>query len=107
MSYEKDILIVLKEAGDAGLTVQKITRHIFNEHNTFFETTPKEIIRTSVQRYLMNHSKRSDDTVERIGHGMYRLNKNSAMTKELLLEFSDDDDDDEPKPIKDQSLSLF
>lgn len=107
MSYEKDIFTVLKEAGDAGLTVRKIARHIFNAHNSFFETASKEEIRGAVQRYLTNHSKRQNDTIEKVGWGTYRLNRKSKVTKELMLKFSNDAPDEQPKPVKDQSLSLF
>lgn len=107
MTYEKDIFIVLKEAGAAGLTVRKIARHIFNAHNSFFETASKEDIRAAVQRYLRYHSQRPNDTIEKVGYGTYRLNQRSKITKELMLQFSDDKPNETPKPAKDQSLNLF
>lgn len=36
MRFEKDILLILIEAGDNGLSVNKISRHVFNTHNSFF-----------------------------------------------------------------------
>lgn len=107
MTYEKDIIIVLKEAGTAGLSVRKIARHIFNAHNSFFETASQDDIRTAVQRYLTYHSRRPNDIIEKVGYGTYRLNQRSKSTKELMFKFADDDENDSPKPKKDQSLSLF
>lgn len=107
MSYEKDIFIVLKEAGETGLSVKKIASHVFNVHNSFFETASYEDIKRAVQSYLAYHSKRRNDMIEKVGYGTYRLNQKSKETKELILKFADDDDEDPPKPVKDQSLSLF
>lgn len=108
MTYEKDIFIVLKEAGAAGLSVRKIARHIYNAHNSFFETASKEDIHRAVQRYLDYHSKRQRGPIEKVSYGTYRLNMKSKTTRELMLKFDDDDNETAcSKPIKDQSLNLF
>lgn len=107
MSYEKDIIIVLREAGDSGLTVRKISRHIFNARNSLFQTASEKDIAKSVQRYLAYHN-HSDDTIEKVGHGRYRLNLKSKKTKNLLASLTDNKElDNTPKQPKDQSLSLF
>jgi hypothetical protein len=107
MSYEKDIFNVLQEAGDTGLTVRKIVRHIYNAHNSFFETASESDISRAVQRYLTYHSKRPGDTIVKVGYGRYRLNMRSSATKELMLKFDDGDSSPAAKPAKDMSLDLF
>ena len=54
MQYEKDILLLLIEAGEKGLSVSKITRHIFNTYNSFFlslniEDTHQEVQQCSLK----------------------------------------------------------
>lgn len=106
MKYEKDIFIVLQEAGDSGLSVRKIARHVLNARNSFFDTESKETISRAVQRYLTYHSRRSDDTVEKVGYATYRLNTRSKAVKELRLKFSDTNEE-KTKKVEDRSLSLF
>ncbi len=99
--------MVLKEAGDRGLSVQKIARHVFNASNSFFETIEFEEIRRYVQNYLLKNSKSSDSLFEKVGpKGIYRINPNSAEMQQLMLLFTDETDEAE-KPSIDLSLSLF
>ena len=96
--------MVLKEAGDRGLSVQKIARHVFNASNSFFETIEFEEIRRYVQNYLLKNSKSSDSLFEKVGpKGIYRINPNSAEMQQLMLLFTDETDEAE-KPSIDFSL---
>lgn len=92
MTYEKDIILVLHEAGEAGLSIGKISRHVFNVHNSFFGSTPKEDIHKSVKRYLTYHSKRRQDTIEKVSWGVYRLNTKSKKLQRLLKTYIDVED---------------
>ena len=107
LDYDNKIILVLKEAGDRGLSVQKIARHVFNASNSFFETIEFEEIRRYVQNYLLKNSKSSDSLFEKVGpKGVYRINPNSAEMQQLMLLFTDETDEAE-KPSIDLSLSLF
>lgn len=108
MTYEKDIFKVLQEAGDGGLSVRKIARHVFNANNSFFQSTDKDEISQAVQRYLAYHSRSSNDTIEKVGYGRYRLNLKSRKTKLKLQEyFTEKDEEKKPGPAKELSLDLF
>ena len=98
MTYEKDIFKVLQEAGDGGLSVRKIARHVFD----------KDEISQAVQRYLAYHSRSSNDTIEKVGYGRYRLNLKSRKTKLKLQEyFTEKDEEKKPGPAQELSLNLF
>lgn len=40
MNYDSEILFVLTEAGEKGLSVKKIARHVFNNCNGLFDVVP-------------------------------------------------------------------
>jgi len=107
LAYDNTILQILKEAGDEGLSVQKIARHVYNASNNFFETISFEEVYRSVQYFLLKNSRSSDSLIENFGRrGIYRLNKNSAELQQLFFLF--EDNEEEPQaPSADQSLSLF
>lgn len=107
MDYEKDIIVVLREAGEKGLPVRRVVRHVFNAHNSFFETTSKETVAGVVQRYLSYHSQYEDDTIEKVRFGIYRLNMKSARTRSLLRAIEGEENADSGKPPVSQELSLF
>jgi len=108
LDYDRKILQFLTEAGEAGLSVQKLTRHVFNACNTFFETVSLEEVRRYVQSYLLRNSKNPDSIIQKTGtRGYYRLNPNNQESRQLMLLFQDDEPEDDPKPQEDLSLSLF
>lgn len=108
MTYEKDIFKVLQEAGDGGLSVRKIARHVFNANNSFFQSADKDEISQAVQRYLAYHSRSSNDTIEKVGYGRYRLNLKSRKTKLKLQEyFTEKDEEKKPGPAQELILDLF
>lgn len=109
MPYDEKILRFLTEAGEQGLSVQKLARHVFNDSNTFFETIDFEDVHRYVQNFLLKNSKTYDSLVENVGRrGVYRLNPRSAESQQLRLKFLDEDTEEEkPKPDVDLSLSLF
>lgn len=114
MIYEKEIIQILTEAGRKGLSVHKISMHIFNAHNDFFNTVDKEEISRIVYSYLHRHSQSPDSPIEHTGkRGVYRLNMSSKKTSQLMLKFVEDTDaelliDEETDSAEtDKSLSLF
>jgi len=109
LEYDKHILRILAEAGGSGLSVQKITRHVFNVSNTFFNVVVFEDVHKYVQSYLLRNSKSPDSIIERMeARGMYRLNLKSGTTQQMMLQFVDKQEKEPSDKIpEDQSLSLF
>ena len=110
MTYDDKILRFLTEAGTDGLSVKKLSRHVFNASNTLFEPIDYEEVHRYVQAFLLRNSRSSDSLVENVGRrGIYRLNPQSADSQQLMLMFRDEEEptDDDPKPSIDLSLSLF
>lgn len=109
MKYEREILAILTEAGNNGLSVGKIARHVFNANNNIFEPITFDEVREVVGRYLRLQACRKDGVVEKgEKRGVYRINMHSNDTRQLLLRFFPFEDETEKgEPSVDQSLSLF
>jgi hypothetical protein len=111
MTYDKQILQILTEVGEKGISVQLMAKHLYNLNSTLFFTPDYEEIRTFVQQYLLKNSKSSLSLVEATGkRGFYRLNtQNNADARQLMIEFreSRQPEDKEEKPAVDLSLDLF
>jgi len=110
LNYDQQIQQVLIEAGERGLTVQAISKHVFNMNRTFFVSPSYEEIRAYVQQYLLRNSKSSQSLVENTGQrGRYRLNTTGSQDAlQLMLHFCDEQQPkEEEKPRQDFSLDLF
>lgn len=111
MTYDQQILKVLTEAGEGGVSVQAIAKHVYNMNCTFFSQPDYEDIRSYVQQYLLRNSKSSQSLIESTGRrGYYRLNsEGSADARQLLLQFREElvEEKEEEKPPQDLSLDLF
>ena len=111
MTYDQQILKVLTEAGEGGVSVQAIAKHVYNMNFTFFFQPDYEEIRTYVQQYLLRNSKSAQSIIESTGRrGYYRLNtEGSADARQMMLQFRDErvEEKEEEKPQQDLSLSLF
>ena len=111
MTYDQQILKVLTEAGERGIGVQTIAKHIYNMNRTFFFQPDFEEIRSYVQQYLLRNSKSQQSIIESTGRrGYYRLNTSgSADALQLMLQFTDkqEEKEEEKSPVQDLSLSLF
>lgn len=114
MIYDRQILKILSDVGERGLSIQSLSRHLYNMNATFFTTVDINEIRSYVQKFLLRNSRSPQSLIESTGkRGYYRLNtKNSQDARQLLLEFRigvvEDEQRIEEKPAsKDLSLSLF
>lgn len=107
MSYDNDIIRILTEAGTSGLSVMKLSRHVYNSKNTFFNTISFDEVYRSVTAWLHKNSKTEDALVEKTRRGIYRLNLNSGKTHQMMLQFREEEQQQEEKPQQDLSLSLF
>lgn len=110
MNTDKQILEILTRAGERGLSVQAISKHVYNMNRTFFSTPDMEEIKSYVQQYLLKNSKSAQSLIESTGlRGCYRLNtKGSQDALQLMLQFRDEQQpQEEEKTVQDLSLSLF
>ncbi len=111
MNYDQQILSVLMRAGERGISVQAIAKHVYNMNTTFFYQPDYEDIRTMVQQYLLKNSKSSQSLIENTGRrGYYRLNTTGSKdAQQLMLQFRDEQEkqQEEEKPQQDLSLDLF
>ena len=110
LSYDQQILQILSEVGERGISVQTIAKHVYNMNCTFFVQPDYEEIRSYVQQFLLRNSKSSQSLIESTGRrGYYRLNTaGSADALQLLLQFRDEHEEiEEEKPQQDLSLDLF
>ncbi len=110
MNYDQQILQILTRAGERGLSVSAISKHLFNQNRTFFVTPNLEEIHGYVQQYLLKNSKSDKSLIESTGQrGCYRLNtRGSQDAQQLMLQFREEQQPkEEIKPEKDLSLNLF
>lgn len=91
MTYDRQILQILSEVGEKGISVQLLAKNLYNLNTTFFSSPSFEDIRSYVQQYLLKNSKSPQSLVESTGRrGYYRLNtQNNADARQLLFEFRD------------------
>lgn len=88
MNYESVIFNILLEAGEKGLTVSKIAKHVHHEVNSLFEQVDYEDVYRYVRRLIKKESRNSYSFFEHTQkRGCYRLNKNSEKYKQQLLDF--------------------
>ena len=111
MTYDRQILEILTEVGDKGISVQLLSKHVYNKNVSLFFTPNLEEIRTYVQQYLLKNSKSHSSLIESMERrGYYRLNtQNNPDARQLMLKFKDEHpiEEIEEKPSKDLSLDLF
>ena len=111
MDYDKKIITVLTEAGDEGLSIKKITRHVYNASNSFFDTVDIDDVHRYVSLFLKRNSKNNESFIEKsTKRGIYHINNKSKEFKQLMLEYGGkefEEDNTDVKQKVDQSLSLF
>lgn len=111
MTYDKQILQILTDVGERGISVQSLAKHVYNMNCTFFAMPDYEEVRGYVQQYLLKNSKSRQSLIESTGRrGYYRLNtQNNADAQQLLIQFREQRQEEKQpeKPVTDLSLSLF
>lgn len=113
MTYEQQILHILSEVGERGISVSLLAKHVYNLNCTLFSQPDLQEVKLFVQQYLLKNSKSSLSLIESTGRrGYYRLNtQNNADARQLMLEFREEEIEmeevEEEKPKQDLSLSLF
>lgn len=116
MTYEQQILHILSEVGEQGISVGLLAKHLYNMNCTLFSQPDLQDIHQIVQQYLLKNSKSVQSLIESTGRrGYYRLNtQGSADARQLMLEFREEkllamemEDTESEKPQQDLSLCLF
>ena len=112
MNYDLQILHILSEVGERGISVSSLTKHVYNQNRTFFSSPDYEEIRQYVGQYLLRNSKSAESLIESTGRrGYYRLNtQGSANARQLMLDFREEQESTENEQLSDSndcSLSLF
>ena len=111
MTYDRQILKILTDVGDRGISVQLLAKHVYNQNSTLFFSPDLSEIRAYVQQYLLKNSKSAFSLIESMERrGYYRLNtRNNADALQMMLEFREhsSEDEKEEKSQKDLSLDLF
>lgn len=111
MTYDRQILQILTDVGDKGISVQLLAKHVYNQNSSLFFIPDLEEIRTYVQQFLLKNSKSPLSLIENAGkRGIYRLNTtNNADARQLMFEFRESLQTEikEEKPEEDLSLNLF
>ena len=109
MNYDNEILFILNEAGENGLSVKKIAMHVFNSCNDLFDVVSFDEVHRYVSGYLARNSRCAGSRVLRTDvRGVYRINS-SFMTRQLTLDFKEDEHDLDcgQSCTEDKSLLLF
>lgn len=115
MTYDKQLLQILMNVGERGISVQSLAKHLYNQNCSFFSQPDYEELRAYVQQYLLRNSKSQQSLIESTGRrGYYRLNtQGNADARQLMIQFKagqqqDQQEDQQEEPTsQDQSLSLF
>lgn len=113
MTYDKQLLQILMDVGERGISVQSLAKHLYNQNCSFFSQPDYEELRAYVQQYLLRNSKSQQSLIESTGRrGYYRLNtQGNADARQLMIQFKasqqqQQEQKEEPE-AQDQSLSLF
>lgn len=110
--YDRQILQILSEVGQRGISVRTLSKHVYNMNCTLFEVPDMASLHAYVQQFLLRNSRSASPLVLRTERrGYYRLNPNSPTVRQTLLVFREDeeeeDKDEDVMPQQDLSLSLF
>ena len=111
IDYSKDIIDILARV-PAGLSIRKIVRHVYNAHNSLFETVPLEEVKRDVTQYLTSRAKTASSPIEHAETwGVYRLKADYLAARQLELNFLNQEaetkEEEKEKQTVDTSLDLF
>ena len=88
-TYDSYVIKVLLKMGDRGISLRNLVRSVYNLSTTFFFTPDYDDVYRKVQQYVLKNSYTQSSLIERMStRGYYRLNKNSAVAEQLILQFN-------------------
>jgi len=82
--YTEHIVRILYEAGDDGLRLRLLSRHVFNAVNSFFEPVERDEVHREVALFVPAHAKGLHPLFLKCSHGVYRLNRHSDEVRKIL-----------------------
>lgn len=88
MQVERYVIKTLSQAGRSGLASRFVSRHVYNEMNSLFNEVDFAEVNKAVNRYLINNCTGKCSIVERVRHGVYRLNTTNQRARQLLFQFT-------------------
>lgn len=97
MAYQREILLILREANrEIGLPLDSIVRHVYNMTAVdLFFTRSYDDVKADVIKYLKAECSSCQGAVKRgEKKGWYKLNTNSKVVIQLMLEFETDVEDE-------------
>lgn len=97
MAYQREILLVLREANrEIGLPLDSIVRHVYNMTAIdLFSSRSYDDVKVDVMKYLKAECSSCQGAVKRgEKKGWYRLNTDSNVVIQLMLEFEADVQDE-------------
>lgn len=106
MKYDRLIIEILMEAGSDGLTVRKVSRHVFNAVNGLFDEADIEAVHKLVRAFLLRHSKGASPALDRPKHGTYALNRSTAEGRALIERLLSEETDQPKQQGSVQELSI-
>lgn len=103
--YSKDIIDILSQVPQ-GLPIRAVVKHIYNAHNTFFETVDIDDVKKKVTNYLTSHAKSRKSPIEKGDRwGVYRVDMAKLQELANLAEVQEEAQKD--KNWQEQSLGLI
>ena len=95
-TYYKFIIDILLKMGDRGISLRNLVVNVYNRSCTFFFSPKYDDVYKYVQQYLLKNSRTPSSLIERMDtRGYYRLNKQSKVAEQLLLDYSQEENQEE------------
>ena len=110
MTYDSEIIKVLVEAGEKGLSIKKIVQHVYNASNSLFCMVMYDDVYTYVAQYLLLNSKSKMSVIARGDRrGVYKINTKVNEGQQLMLQFGIHEEEESLDVVTtdDRELSLF
>ena len=86
--FDEDIIQILLEAGSEGLSVRKLSRHVFNLRHTMFDELTYDTVHAYVARFLLRSSKsKHSPIIHTAKRGVYRIDDKCRIDVQLKLNF--------------------
>lgn len=90
MNFDNEIYRILTEAGEDGLDISKISRHVLNACNSLFCPLQYDDVHKQVSKFLQKASRCTDMPIERIHtKGRYRLNTLPVQCLQMHINFQE------------------
>lgn len=106
MKYERIIIEILMEAGADGLSLRKISRHVYNAVNGLFDEADLEEVHKLVRAFLQRHSRGTAPAIGRPKHGSYAINRRTAAGRSLANRLLGEDPQQAHPQTSIQELSI-